>query len=68
MPLTILQLNKDTEISILEMGMDRIGDINFLSKMAEPDVAVITSVGESHIEMLGSERILPKPNTKLSII
>ncbi|CEA03367.1 UDP-N-acetylmuramoyl-tripeptide--D-alanyl-D-alanine ligase [Jeotgalicoccus saudimassiliensis] len=54
MPLTILQLEEDTEISILEMGMDRMGDINFLSRMAEPDVAVITSVGESHIEMLGS--------------
>ena len=60
MPLTILQLNKDTEISILEMGMDRIGDINFLSKMAEPDVAVITSVGESHIEMLGSRENIAK--------
>lgn len=54
MPLTILQLEEDTEISILEMGMDRMGDINFLSRMAEPDVAVITNVGESHIEMLGS--------------
>lgn len=54
MPLTILQLNEDTEISILEMGMDKVGDINFLSELAAPDIAVITSVGESHIEALGS--------------
>src|SRR5699024_222420 len=60
MPLTILQLDKDTEISILEMGMDKEGDINFLSRMAEPDIAVITSVGESHIEMLGSRENIAK--------
>lgn len=60
MPLTILQLDKDTEISILEMGMDKMGDINFLSRMAEPDIAVITSVGESHIEMLGSRENIAK--------
>ncbi|MGO1923388.1 MAG: UDP-N-acetylmuramoyl-tripeptide--D-alanyl-D-alanine ligase [Jeotgalicoccus sp.] len=60
MPLTILQLDRNTEISILEMGMDRVGDIKFLSRMAEPDIAVITSVGESHIEMLGSRENIAK--------
>lgn len=60
MPLTILQLDEDTEVSILEMGMDRMGDINFLSRMAEPDIAVITSVGESHIEMLGTRENIAK--------
>ncbi|AKG74772.1 UDP-N-acetylmuramoyl-tripeptide--D-alanyl-D-alanine ligase [Salinicoccus halodurans] len=54
LPLTILQLDHDTDISILEMGMDSKGDIDFLSKMTEPDVAIITNVGESHIEKLGS--------------
>lgn len=60
MPLTILQLDQNTEISILEMGMDKVGDINFLSRMAKPDIAVITSVGESHIEMLGSRENIAK--------
>lgn len=60
MPLTILQLEEDTEISILEMGMDRLGDISFLSQLANPDIAVITSVGESHIEMLGSRENIAK--------
>src|SRR5699024_12881026 len=54
LPLTILQLDIDTEISILEMGMDAEGDIDFLSNMTAPDVAIITNVGESHIEKLGS--------------
>lgn len=54
LPLTLLALEEDTEVSILEMGMDRLGDINFLSEMTSPDVAIITNVGESHIEKLGS--------------
>src|SRR5699024_8162410 len=56
--LTILQLDEDTVVSILEMGMDKCWDIDFLSTLTKPDIAVVTSVGESHIEMLGSrERI-----------
>lgn len=54
LPLTILELDRDTEISILEMGMDQAGDINFLSRLTKPDIAIITNVGESHIEKLGS--------------
>ncbi len=54
LPLTILQLDRDTEISILEMGMDAKGDIRFLSRMTNPDIAILTNVGESHIEKLGS--------------
>lgn len=54
LPLTILELDHDTDISILEMGMDSKGDIDFLSEMTSPDVAIITNVGESHIEKLGS--------------
>lgn len=54
LPLTILQIDHDTDISILEMGMDSKGDIDFLGEMTAPDVAIITNVGESHIEKLGS--------------
>ncbi|GAB3058319.1 UDP-N-acetylmuramoyl-tripeptide--D-alanyl-D-alanine ligase [Salinicoccus sesuvii] len=54
LPLTILQLDEDTEISILEMGMNAKGDIRFLSEMTTPDIAILTNVGESHIEKLGS--------------
>lgn len=58
LPLTILELKESTDISILEMGMDQSGDIDFLSKMTTPDIAVITNVGESHIEKLGSREAI----------
>lgn len=54
MPLTILELDIDTEISILEMGMSGFHEIEFLSNLAEPDIAVITNIGESHMQDLGS--------------
>lgn len=54
MPLSILTLEKDTEIAVLEMGMSGRGEIQFLSELARPDVAIITNIGESHLLDLGS--------------
>ncbi len=54
MPLTILKMPCDTEALVLEMGMSFKGEISRLSRIAEPDIAVITNVGSSHIENLGS--------------
>jgi UDP-N-acetylmuramoyl-tripeptide--D-alanyl-D-alanine ligase len=54
MPYTMLQMPQDTERLVLEMGMDRAGEITELSQMAHPEVAAITIVGEAHIEYLGS--------------
>lgn len=54
MPLTILKLEEDTDIAVLEMGMSGRGEIDFLSRLAEPDVVVITNIGESHLLDLGS--------------
>lgn len=54
MPLTILALREDTEIAILEMGMSGRGEIDFLTKLACPDAAIITNIGESHLLDLGS--------------
>ncbi|QLK86490.1 UDP-N-acetylmuramoyl-tripeptide--D-alanyl-D-alanine ligase [Staphylococcus sp. 17KM0847] len=54
MPLTILQLSPETQISILEMGMSGFGEIELLSRIAQPDFAVITNIGESHMQDLGS--------------
>ncbi|MFZ0371201.1 MAG: UDP-N-acetylmuramoyl-tripeptide--D-alanyl-D-alanine ligase [Halobacillus sp.] len=56
LPLTILSMNKDTEVLVLEMGMDRAGEISVLSKLAHPKYAIITNIGESHIENLGSRQ------------
>ncbi|WP_077210582.1 UDP-N-acetylmuramoyl-tripeptide--D-alanyl-D-alanine ligase [Bacillus dakarensis] len=54
LPLTILGLNEDTEIAVLEMGMSGKGEIDFLTKLARPEAVVITNIGESHLQDLGS--------------
>ena len=54
MPITILRAPEDTDICVLEMGMRGLGQISLLSKIARPDAAIITIIGEAHIEELGS--------------
>lgn len=56
LPYTILHMPPETEMLVLEMGMDRFGEIEVLSQLATPDVAAITMIGESHIEFLGSRQ------------
>ena len=56
MPLTLLSLERDTDIAVLEMGMSGFGEISFLSKLAKPDFAVITNIGEAHMQDLGSRK------------
>ncbi|MGN5648954.1 UDP-N-acetylmuramoyl-tripeptide--D-alanyl-D-alanine ligase [Bacillus sp. Brlt_9] len=66
LPLTILEMKRDTEFLILEMGMSEKGQIRNLSKIAQPDVAIITMIGQSHLETLGSREEITK--AKLEII
>lgn len=54
MPLTILSAPRDTEVLILEMGMNHRGEIARLSRCARPDIAIITRVGTAHIGNFGS--------------
>ncbi|RIW32735.1 UDP-N-acetylmuramoyl-tripeptide--D-alanyl-D-alanine ligase [Bacillus salacetis] len=66
LPLTILDLEKDTEVAVLEMGMSGFGEIEQLSNIARPDAAIITNIGESHLQDLGSREGIAK--AKLEII
>ncbi|MDQ7862821.1 UDP-N-acetylmuramoyl-tripeptide--D-alanyl-D-alanine ligase [Peribacillus frigoritolerans] len=66
LPLTVLSMAEDTEAAVLEMGMSSRGEIEFLSKMAKPDVAIITNIGESHLLDLGSREEIA--NAKLEIV
>ena len=54
LPLTLLQMDEKCEIAVVEMGMRGIGQIDSLCRIAKPTVAVITNIGEAHIELLGS--------------
>ncbi|MFH0977540.1 MAG: UDP-N-acetylmuramoyl-tripeptide--D-alanyl-D-alanine ligase [Spirochaetota bacterium] len=53
-PHTLLGLNEDHKWAIIEMGMNHKGEIDRLSGIAKPDMAVITNVGEGHLEFLGT--------------
>lgn len=65
-PRTILSMPAATEVLILEMGMDSPGEIANLTKIGEPDVAIITMIGESHIQAFGSRKKIAEE--KLSIL
>lgn len=54
LPITILQLDEDTDVAVLEMGMSGFGEIEFLTKLARPHMTVITNIGEAHMQDLGS--------------
>jgi UDP-N-acetylmuramoyl-tripeptide--D-alanyl-D-alanine ligase len=54
LPLSILEVEEDTEVAILEMGMSNLGEIELLSEIAKPDIAIITMIGVSHLSSLGS--------------
>lgn len=64
-PLTLLSLPKDTEIAIIEMGANHIGEIAELCKIAEPNYGIITSIGKAHLEGFGSIEGVIKTKTEL---
>ncbi|WP_342346101.1 UDP-N-acetylmuramoyl-tripeptide--D-alanyl-D-alanine ligase [Paenibacillus mangrovi] len=66
LPLTILEMPSDTEIAVLEMGMSGRHEIECLSAIANPEVAVITNIGEAHLLQLGSRHEIAR--AKLEII
>lgn len=55
MPMAILAMPEQTEVAVLEMGMNHFREMAHLSSIAQPDVAVIVNIGTMHIEYLGSQ-------------
>jgi len=53
-PLTLLSIRPEHRYAVIEMGMNHLGEISYLSSLAKPDVAVITNAAEAHLEGLGS--------------
>ena len=66
MPFTILNAPNDIEAFVLEMGMNHFGEIHLLSKIAKPNICIITNIGTSHIGNLGSRENILK--AKLEIL
>lgn len=56
LPLTIFRMNEKTEVAVLEMGMNHFGEIHNLSEIAQHNIGIITNIGVSHIENLGSRK------------
>ncbi|MDF2612577.1 MAG: UDP-N-acetylmuramoyl-tripeptide--D-alanyl-D-alanine ligase [Clostridia bacterium] len=66
LPLTLFKLQKEHDVAVVEMGMNHFGEIHNLSIAANPQIAVITNIGTSHIEHLGSREGILK--AKLEIL
>ncbi len=66
LPLTALAIAPDMEYAVFECGMSGLGEIEYLSNIVRPDVAVITNIGSSHLEKLGSRENIAK--AKLEIV
>ena len=66
MPLTLMETPQNTQVSVIEMAMSGLEEIGAMSRAACPDIAVITNIGSSHMEALGSRENIRK--AKLEII
>lgn len=64
-PFTLLSMPLDTEVAIVEMGMNHPGEISRLSEICRPDIAVITSIGEGHLEFLGSLEAVARAKSEI---
>ena len=64
-PLTLLKLEKGHEVCVVELGMDHAGEIDNLARLVEPDMALITNIGDAHIENLGSRENIFKAKCEI---
>jgi UDP-N-acetylmuramoyl-tripeptide--D-alanyl-D-alanine ligase len=66
LPLALLSLQRDHEISVLEMAMDSKGELRYLSSIAKPEIGVVLNVGLTHVSKLGSIEAIAEE--KLSLV
>lgn len=65
LPLTILKIQEEHEVAVLEMGISEFGEMHRLSKMAQPDICVITNIGQCHLENLKSREGILKAKSEI---
>lgn len=65
LPMTILNAPEGTEILVLEMGMRGLGEIKALCEIAQPDTGLITNIGTTHLELLGTQERIAQAKWEL---
>lgn len=64
-PLTLLAMPKSTQVAVIEMGANHVGEIGFLSEIAEPTHGLITNIGKAHLEGFGGVEGIKKGKSEL---
>lgn len=64
-PLTVLSMPGDTEVAVLEMGINHFGEMHNLSRIARPDICIMTNIGQCHLEFLGSREGILKAKSEI---
>ena len=64
-PLTLLSLSDQCEAAVVEMGMENLGELSFLTTMVRPDVGIITNVGTAHLENLKTMENIAKAKMEI---
>lgn len=64
-PQTVLRADESTQAAVIETGMDHFGEIRYLGEIVRPHIAVITNVGDAHIEFLGSREGILKAKSEI---
>lgn len=63
---TVFEITSETEVLIIEAGMRGLGEIELISKYAQPDIAIITNIGTAHIGRLGSRENIAKAKCEIA--
>ena len=66
LPLALMSLRRDHQVSILELAMDSIGEILYLCEIAEPEIGVVLNVGLTHVEKLGTIEAIQREKLTLA--
>ena len=64
-PLTLLRIREEHEAAVVEMGINHFGEMHRLSRMAKPDIVVMTNIGDCHLEALGSRAGILKAKSEI---
>lgn len=65
MPLSLINIDDDSEIGVFELGMSDLGEIDYLAKILRPNVAIITNIGENHMEFLKTRENILKAKMEI---